>query len=168
MVFNFNSIASYTQYIINNNFIRFRNRGPTQSKHVSLWRIYQFEGDITLFNIWCIIRAFEITLGIEASYKYKYHTQQFGGFHHIKKKNKVNKSQKNYHLAAYQSSQRRQDALNEDILKRIFSFLTGSKYHCWIHIHEIIDRSHHRSNLLGLEFDATTRNVYVMQRSLLY
>eukprot|EP01083_Nonionella_stella_P063756 165711_1 len=40
--FNFKSIASFTQFIINNQFIRFRNRGPTQTKHVSLWRIYKF------------------------------------------------------------------------------------------------------------------------------
>lgn len=159
MIFNFNSIASYCQYIINNNFIRFRNRGPTSTKHVSIWRIYQFEGDITIFNIWCVIRAFEIKLGIESSIynKYRYHKS----VHHVKKKNKT----KDYHLNAYQTSMKRTDVLTDDILKNIFSFLNGSKYHCWIHIHEIIDNSHHRSNLIGLEFDSSSRNVYVMQRS---
>jgi len=55
--------------------------------------------------------------------------------------------------------------LGEDVLKHIFSFLNQSTFHCWIHIHEIIDKSHHRSNLIGLEFDATSRCVYIMQRS---
>eukprot|EP00483_Globobulimina_turgida_P013540 UN13565 len=57
------------------------------------------------------------------------------------------------------------DSLGEDILRHIFSFLQGSKFHCWIHIHETIDRTHHRSNLIGLQFDSNSRNVHVMQRS---
>merc|ERR1712154_334172 len=156
--FTFNSIASLTTYIINNKFIRFRNRGPTQTKHVSLWRIYQFEGERTLFNIWIIMKSAERALCLDTNYnlnkKYSHHQQ-------LRKK----KKNKNYHLSAIQSSMQRIDNLGEDVLKHIFSFLNGSKWHCWLHLHEIIDRAHHRSNIIGLEFDSNTRNVFVMQRS---
>ena len=120
--FSFKSIVSFTHYIINNKFIRFRNRGPTQTKAVSLWRIYEFEGEQTLFNIWIVMKAAERCIGSAG-------------------------------------------CLGEDVLKRIFGYLDGSKYHCWIHIHEVIDNAHHRSNLIGLEFDSNSRNIYVMQRS---
>eukprot|EP01083_Nonionella_stella_P310776 1105643_1 len=151
MGFNFSSIASFTQYIVNHKFIRFRNRGPTQTKHVSLWRIYKFEGEQTLFNIWVVTKAAEKALGLNTS---KYHPHI-----HVKKKNK------NYHLSAIQPQVQRIDSLGEDVVQHIFSYVNGSKWHCWVHVHEVIDRAHHRSNLVGLEFDSNTRKVFVMQRS---
>lgn len=79
------------------------------------------------------------------------------------KKGKRKRKEKNYHLSAHQASAHRIDCLGEDVMKRIFSFVSGSKYHCWVHIHEVQERP--RSNLLGLEYDPNTRNVHVMRRS---
>jgi len=150
----FHSVASLTQYIIDNNFIRFRNRGSTETRRVSLWRIYQFEGERNIFNIWIVTKAAERALGIECD-----------GNRQQKKRKK--KRDKNYHLAAHQVGLHRVDCLGEAVMKRIFSFLSGSKFHCWIHIHEVVDRSYHRPNLLGLEFDGSSNpnRVYVMRRS---
>ena len=96
-------------------------------------------------------KAAERALGIEND------RSRHGSGVHIKKK------KKNYHLAAHQVSVHRIDSLGEDVMKKIFSFVTGSKFHCWVHIHEVQERS--RSNLVGLEYDANTRNVHVMRRS---
>jgi len=152
----FHSVATLTQYIIDNNFIRFRNRGSTETRRVSLWRIYQFEGERNIFNIWIVTKAAERALGIECNHDRR---QQ--------KKKKKTKKDKNYHLAAHQVGLHRVDCLGEEVMKRIFSFLSGSKFHCWIDIHEVVDRSYHRPNLLGLEFDGSSNpnRVYVMRRS---
>jgi len=140
--FTFQSVTAFTQYIVNKKFIRFRNRGPVQTRHVSLWRIYQFQGEQSLFNFWIVAKAAQRALGVES-----------GG------------NSKNYHLSAHQVSVHRSDSLGDDVWKHIFSFLSGPKFHCWVHIHEVVDRCVHRSNLVGLEFDANTRNVHVMRRS---
>lgn len=159
--FSFHSVASMVQYLVNHKFIRFRNRGPTITRRVSLWRIYQFEGERSLFNIWIVTKAAERALGIEHDHDHnRHHTPS-----QRKKKKKRRPNPKNYHLSAHQVAIHRTDFLGEDVLKKIFSFVCGSKFHCWIHIQEVVDRSYHRSNLLGLEFDANTRNVYVMRRS---
>jgi len=147
--FSFHSVASLSQYIVSKKFIRFRNRGPTQTRRVSLWRIYQFPGETTFFNIWIVTKAAERALGIERDHD----------------RNRHQKKQKNYHLSAHQVAAHRIDSLGEDVMKNIFSFVSGSKFHCWIHIQEVMDRSYPRSNLLGLEFDGNTRNVHVMRRS---
>jgi len=154
--FTFNSVAAFTQYIVNKNFIRFRDRPPTQTLRVSLWRIYQFPGEQNLFNIWAVTKMAQKALG-------EYGKQPNHGKGHSVVH--IQKKTKNYHLAAHQVSMQRVNKLSEEVMKRIFSFLNGSRFHVWIHIHEVVDRAYHRSNLLGLEFHSSTNDVYVMRRS---
>lgn len=152
MPFNFRTVAVFTQWIINHQFIRFRNSRLTQTRGVSLWRIYKFAGEQTLFNIWIVTKAAERALG----------TVQNDRSDRVKKgKNK----KKNYHLSAHQTSNRRTDSLGEDVMKKIFSFVSGPTHHSWIHIHETSEGTYHKSNLVGLEFNGNTRNVHVMRRS---
>lgn len=106
-----------------------------------------------MFNIWIVTKAAERAFGIDCD-----HQQQ---------QKKKKKRDKNYHLSAHQVGLHRVDSLGEEVMQRIFSFLSGSKFHCWITIHEVMDRLHHRPNLLGLEFDGSSNphRVYVMPRS---
>merc|ERR1719242_174644 len=135
--------------MVNHQFIRFRHSPITQTRGVSLWRIYKFGGEQTLFNIWIVAKAAERALGTSDDRSTR---------------TKKSKKKKNYHLSAHQTSTRRTDCLGEDVMKKIFSFVSGPIHHSWIHIREINDRFD-KSNLVGLEFNANTRNVHVMRRS---
>mmetsp|Transcript_34568 Transcript_34568/g.56299 ORF Transcript_34568/g.56299 Transcript_34568/m.56299 type:complete len:378 (+) Transcript_34568:40-1173(+) len=160
--YTFQSVICFTAYIVNNGFLCFRNYGPTQTRHVQLWRIYHFPGDWSLYAYWAISRAFEINCGLIAPYRQRLQRTCC----HIKKKNKTCREPKNYHLAAHQAVEHRStDLLPDHIFSRIFSFLTKSRFHVWLHVHEVIHAQIGRSDLVGLEFDANTRDVYVMPNS---
>merc|ERR1719361_1375808 len=143
MPFNFNTVAVFTQWMVNHQFIRFRNSPITQTRGVSLWRIYKFGGEQTLFNIWIVAKAAERALGTSDD--------------RSTRTKKSKKKKKNYHLSAHQTSTRRADSLGEDVMKKIFSFVSGPIHHSWIHIRETAENMFEKSNLVGLEFNANTR-----------
>merc|ERR1719400_1984256 len=91
MPFNFHTVAVFTQWIVNHQFIRFRNSRLTQTRGVSLWRIYKFGGEQTLFNIWIVTKAAARALGISDERSTS---------------SKKSKKKKNYHLSAHQTSTR--------------------------------------------------------------